>query len=184
MTRFRGSVVLLIAAALCGAAVGPAEAAVDFQCRLFARNEVPALSTFGNGLFKATLNDDRNELAWELTYTGLQGTVTQSHIHFAQAGVNGGIMVFLCSNLGNGPVGTQACPQSGTISGVAHAVDVGAGANAQSIPPGSFFEFSRAVLQGVAYANLHSDVFPGGEIRCQIARVESEGEGAETPAEE
>jgi hypothetical protein len=182
MTRFRGSVVLLIAAAFCGTAA--AEAAVSFQCRLFSRNEVPALSTFGNGLFEATLNDDRNELAWELTFTGLQGTVTQSHIHFAQAGVSGGIMVFLCSNLGNGPVGTQACPQSGTISGVARAADVGGGANAQSIPTGSFFEFSRAVLQGVAYANIHSDVFPGGEIRCQIARVESEDEGAETPAEE
>jgi hypothetical protein len=26
------------------------------------------------------------------------------------AGTNGGIAVFLCANLGNGPAGTQLCP--------------------------------------------------------------------------
>ena len=31
--------------------------------------------------------------------------------------VNGGISVFLCTNLGNGPAGTQACPQEGTVTG-------------------------------------------------------------------
>ena len=31
----------------------------------------------------------------------------QAHIHFAQRGVNGGITVFLCTNLGNGPTGIR-----------------------------------------------------------------------------
>ncbi len=49
----------------------------------------------------------------------------QAHIHVGQSGVNGGIAVFLCSNLGNGPAGTQACPPSpATVSGIADADDV------------------------------------------------------------
>lgn len=42
----------------------------------------------------------------------------QSHIHFGQRSVNGAIVVFLCTNLGNCPVGTQGCPAApATISG-------------------------------------------------------------------
>jgi hypothetical protein len=48
-------------------------------------------------------------LSWELEYPPGLG-VTQAHIHFGPGRVNGGIMVFLCSNLGNGPEGTQPCP--------------------------------------------------------------------------
>ena len=32
----------------------------------------------------------------QLTYTGLQGTVTQAHIHVAQPSVNGSIVIWLC----------------------------------------------------------------------------------------
>jgi hypothetical protein len=152
-------------------AAAPAGAQTAFTAKLYARNEVPAISTYALGTFTATLNADRTELAWELSFDHVQGTVTQAHIHFAQAGVNGGIMVFLCSNLGNGPEFTPHCPASGTISGVAKAEDVGALAVAQGVEQGSFFEFSRALLQGVAYANVHSDLFPGGEARGQIVRA-------------
>jgi len=44
--------------------------------------------------------------------------VTQAHIHFGKRHVAGGIIVFLCTNLGNGPAGTPACPDSaGTVTG-------------------------------------------------------------------
>ena len=58
---------------------------------------------------------------------GLQANVTQSHIHFAQRNVNGGIVVWLCGTATNpGPAGTQTCPQSGTITGTIHAGDAAA----------------------------------------------------------
>jgi hypothetical protein len=100
--------------------------------------------------------------------------VTQAHVHFAQRGVNGGIMVFLCSNLGNGPAGTQACPPAGTkdnpavVTGTFDAADIIGGANAQGIAPGEFLKVLRAIRAGSAYANVHSDLFPGGEIRGQL----------------
>ncbi len=163
--------VYLLTAALAALAVAPAAAQTEFTAKLYPRNEVPAISTFALGTFTATLDAERTELTWELTFEKTLGNVTQAHIHFAQAGVNGGIMVFLCSNLGNGPEGTQPCPASGTISGVADATGVISGAAAQGVEPGNFFEFSRALLQGVTYANVHSTLFPGGELRGQIGRV-------------
>jgi hypothetical protein len=131
-------------------------------------DEVPAITSFGTGTLTATLSGDLTELTWELEYSGLSGTVTQAHIHVAQPGVNGGIMVFFCTNLGNGPVGTPNCPPSGTLNGTFTEDDIVAGAAAQGVPAGNFFRFQRALRQGMAYANVHSDRFPGGEIRGQI----------------
>jgi hypothetical protein len=129
--------------------------------------EVPALSTPGSGEFMATINADGTEINYALRYSNLQGKVTQSHLHIGQFSVNGGIMIFLCSNLGNGPAGTQACPASGTITGTIHAANV-IGPTAQGIAPGELNEVVQAIRSGVVYANVHSDLFPGGEIRGQV----------------
>lgn len=142
--------------------------------RLRGFDEVPAISSTGGGRFNATINEDGSEVEWELSYFSLTGNVAQAHIHFAQRGVNGGISVFLCTNLGNGPAGTAACPASGTkdqpatVSGAFTAQDVGAGANAQGISANELGALLRAMRAGVAYANVHSDLFPGGEIRGQL----------------
>src|SRR6185436_7922869 len=113
--------------------------------RLRAFDEVPALSTPGGGRFEATITGE-DTIQYELTYFNMKGVVTQSHIQLAQRGVNGGIMVFLCSNLGNGPVGTQACPPDGTrqnpatVPGTIPARDIISGAGAQGIGAGEFSE--------------------------------------------
>ncbi len=143
------------------------------SARLRAYDEVPAISSPGGGRFEAELVGE--EIHWELSYFHVPGTVTQAHLHFAQKGVNGGIMVFLCSNLGNGPIGTPTCPASGTrdapatLSGTIIAGNVGAGANAQGIAPGEFVELHRAIRAGIVYANVHTVEFPSGEIRGQLS---------------
>jgi CHRD domain len=76
--------------------------------------------------------------------------------------------VFLCSNLGNGPAGTQACPPPpATITGTIRPADV-IGPAGQGIDPMEFDELVRAIQAGVAYANVHSETFPNGEIRGQL----------------
>ncbi|MEA2601021.1 MAG: hypothetical protein QOF89_2013 [Acidobacteriota bacterium] len=131
--------------------------------------EVPALSTPGSGEFMATVNADGTEINYALRYSNLQGKVTQSHLHIGQFSVNGGIMIFLCSNLTSPapPAGTQACPASGTITGTIHAANV-IGPAGQGIAPGELNEVVQAIRSGVVYANVHSDLFPGGEIRGQV----------------
>lgn len=150
----------------------PASAQVvggNVSARLRAFDEVPALSASGVGHFRGTIEADGSEMSYELDYANVQGTVTQAHIHFAQKGVNGGIVIFLCSNLPNKPAGVQACPPlAGEVSGTATAANVGNGAASQGITTGEFGSVLRAIRAGMAYVNVHTDVYPGGAIRGQI----------------
>jgi len=140
----------------------------NFQETLTGYEEVPAISTSASGAFHARISNDGPSITCELSYTALAGDVQQAHIHFGQAGVNGGISVFLCTNLGNGPVGTQACPAGpATIAGTITAADV-IGPAVQGITTGEFAELVAAIHAGRAYANVHSSVHQGGEIRAQI----------------
>ena len=130
--------------------------------------EVPAISTDGRGSFRARISNDGDAIHYELAYDRLEGTVTQAHIHIGQKSVNGGIAAFLCSNLGNGPAGTQACPAPpARITGVITAANV-IGPGAQGVAAGELDEVIEALRDGVAYANVHSTLWPGGEIRSQL----------------
>lgn len=133
--------------------------------------EVPALSTPAQGRFDVRGSLDGTLIQWQLTYENLQGAVSQAHIHFGQAGVNGGISLFLCSNLGNGPAGTQACPATATlaapVTGISAASDI-VGPAVQGIPAGGLAKLVEAILAGKGYVNVHSSLYPGGEIRAQL----------------
>jgi len=158
--------------ALSGAGVTTAALATDgahFRTHLSGYEEVPAVSTEGGGTFRATIHRSRQEIRFRLEYGRLSGPVQQAHIHFGQERVNGGISAFLCSNLGNAPARTKACPQAGTVTGTIRPQDV-VGPAAQGIAPGEFGELVRAMRAGVTYANVHSAPFPAGEVRGQIRR--------------
>ena len=79
-------------------------------------------------------------------------------------------MVFLCTNLGNGPAGTPLCPgtTTGTVTGTLSKANVVGGAAAQNIAARAFGKVSLAIRRGVSYANVHTNLFPGGEIRGQV----------------
>jgi hypothetical protein len=70
-------------------------------------NENPPVISDGSGSFRARFGDD--EIAFRLSYdmASDDSDVTQAHLHIANPGNNGGIVVFLCSNLGNTPQGAQ-----------------------------------------------------------------------------
>lgn len=176
--------ILAVAVAICAAvaatAAGSAAAAdgdaqtagggVSFvREQLTGFEETPvALSTAGGGQFRATVNSRRQEITYRLSYSGLEGTVTQAHIHFGAPAQTGGISLFLCTNLGNGPAGTQACPAApATITGTLRPVDV-IGPAAQGITAGQFDEVVTALRAGFTYVNVHSTLYPVGEIRAQI----------------
>ena len=77
-------------------------------------------------------------------------------------------MVFLCGGDGK-PACTQAT--SGMASGTITAADI-VGPAAQGIPPapnGSFADVIRAIRTHNAYANLHTTMFPGGEVRGEVS---------------
>jgi hypothetical protein len=131
--------------------------------------EVPALSTPGSGDFRAALSRTGDAIRYRLSFDNLESPVTQAHIHFENATNNGPVVVFLCSNLGNGPAGTQPCPaDGGTIRGTIMAANVGDGAADQGLDAGEFEEFAAAIDSGATYVNVHTTGHPGGEIRAQL----------------
>ena len=152
----------------------PSYAADAVGARLRGFEEVPPISSGGGGFLFASVNDAGTELQFSLVYFNLESTVTQAHIHVGQSAVNGGIVLFFCTNL-TPPAGVPAppaCPNNvgpNVVSGTLTAANV-VSQTAQGIGVGDFSEVVRAILAGVTYANVHSTVFPGGEIRGQISR--------------
>jgi CHRD domain-containing protein len=152
----------------------PVMAADQFGARLRGLEEVPSISTLAQGFFLGTLNAAGTALDYTVVYFDLQGTVTQSHIHIAQPGVNGGIVLFFCTNLVP-PAGVPippACPTTpgiNTVTGTLTSANVITQAT-QGIAAGEFSEVIRAIRAGNSYANVHTDLFPGGEIRGQVTQ--------------
>ena len=129
------------------------------------------VSTAARGSFEATIDDEAREIHYTLSYSGLEGDVRQSHIHFGQRSISAGISLWLCETAANPrPVGSPDvpdCVQSGTITGTAGASHV-VGPTGQGIAPGEFEELVAAIRAGRAYVNVHSAKFPSGEIRGQL----------------
>jgi CHRD domain len=145
------------------------------RARLIGYAEVPSVSTPARGTFRAVIDEEGGTIEYTLSYEGI-AAVAQSHLHLGQNHTSGGIMVFLCTNLGNAPPNTlvQPCPvdQPAMISGVITSVDVtgatGTGIPTQQIAPGEFDEVVAAIRAGAVYVNIHSTVSPAGEIRGQL----------------
>ena len=142
-----------------------------FRAKLIGYEEVPAVNTVAEGTFTARSNRDGTSVDYTLTFSGLQGTVQQSHIHFAQKSVNGSIIVWLCGTAAlPGPAGTPTCPAGGgTVTGTFTSANVLAGSIAtQQFAAGDLESLLDAMRAGIAYANVHTTLSPGGEIRGQI----------------
>lgn len=146
-----------------------AHARHNFLTFLTGYQEVPSVSTAAEGVFQARAADNGETFEFVLAYEGLQGTVQQAHIHFAQRAVNGPIVVWLCGTTTNpGPAGTQTCPQSGQVRGAIGFAQVLGAPATQQLAAGEIQEVIRAMRAGAAYVNVHTSLSPGGEIRGQI----------------
>jgi hypothetical protein len=164
----------LVVVLLVGIAV-PALAIADvIMTRLSGYQETPqTLNTAGSATFVARISEDATSVEYELTYSGLSSSPTQAHIHFGSPATSGGVALFLCTNLGNAPASVPTpppCPaQPATVTGTLTAANVIA-LPAQGIDSGAagFAEMVKAIRAGAAYANVHTSVHPGGEIRGRL----------------
>lgn len=109
--------------------------------------EVPPNASPAFGQCDLTVNFTTGDWTLAGSFSGLLGPVTAAHIHgFASAGVNAGVLFGLTV-----PIGST----SGTISGA-----------------GTFNATQLTnLIAGLMYVNVHSQVFPGGEIRGQVVPV-------------
>lgn len=144
-------------------------AAERIQAELVGYNEVPSISTAASGSLRAMISPDGQFIDYELSYANLQGDVQQAHIHIGQEHTNGGVSAFLCRTT-QAPAAPMCPPSTATgvtVTGTIRASDV-IGPGGQLVAPGEIDELVAAIRAGAAYANVHSSVAPGGEIRGQI----------------
>jgi hypothetical protein len=135
----------------------------QFTASLNGYLEVPSISTTARGSFRAEVVG--STIRYRLTYRDLGTDASAAHIHFARPDVVGAVSAFLCGG-GDKPV----CPlRGGTVIGIIDAADV-IGPADRGIAPGEFAELVRAMRNGATYANVHSQTYPGGEIRGNIRR--------------
>jgi len=132
--------------------------ATGFHANLNGTQEVPAVSTAGTATATFALTAGRDSATYTVSITAPVGAaVTQSHIHLAAVGVNGGISVWLCGTTAfPGPAGTPTCA-AGTSIGVLATGKVAVSAAAVN-----------AMRAFGGYANVHTTANSGGEIRGQI----------------
>lgn len=131
------------------------------KARLDGYQETPSLSTTGHGSFRAKVRADG--IHYTLRYEKLESDAGAAHIHLGQRATAGGVIAFLCGGGDKPP-----CPaRAGTVTGVIDAADV-TGPTAQGIEPGALPEVIRALRHGAVYANVHTEIRGGGEIRGQV----------------
>ncbi len=121
----------------------------DYIALLSAGQAVPPQRSNAMGVFTGTYDKTTNLFHYEVTFTTLAGNETAAHLHGpAEKGQTAGVM-FGIVNPGEDELGS---PKFGTL--------------------GPFTVDERDMLdRGLLYINIHSDMFPAGEIRGQIYRV-------------
>ncbi|WP_035567137.1 CHRD domain-containing protein [Hymenobacter sp. IS2118] len=112
--------------------------------RLSGAQEVPAVTTDGQGVAGFTLNATRDTLFVQAAASGLSGPITDAHVHEGAAGVAGPVRTSLRFML-----------RGNRLSGYLTGAD---------IAPDRIAKY----LRGLYYLNIHTAANPGGEIRGQI----------------
>jgi hypothetical protein len=153
---------LLIAALSVVAQLASAQTLVYFA-NLSGPNEEPPNNSPGTGFATLTIDLTANTFRLQVSFSGLQGTVSAAHIHGPTANAfsgTAGVMTQTPSFSG--------FPHGGTSGMYDMTFNMGDSSswNPNFNPPGGRAEtFVQAVADGKAYLNIHSNLFPGGEIR-------------------
>jgi len=115
---------------------------INMEATIVGGQEVPPTASGGSGSGSFVLDTSKNTLSFEIEFSDLDGTEVAAHIHgMAPQGTNVGVLFPLPS--GSPKIGVWDYDQGQ----------------------------EEDILAGLTYVNIHSDIYPGGEIRGQIEKV-------------
>ncbi|MDH3317953.1 MAG: CHRD domain-containing protein [Gammaproteobacteria bacterium] len=148
----------------CFSFISPAfGAGLKFEAELSGAQEVADVATDAEGTITARFDEQLTEVEVKLKVKDSAGMFTRAHFHCALPGENGPIAFGLVDP---GPLAFDQGRVEGTLT---NADFIGAncvptiGRSVNNIAALAF-----AMREGLIYINVHSDVFPPGEIRGQL----------------
>lgn len=160
--RMRRLVRFALVGALALGVLGPATATAHptkFRATLSGAEEVPPVTTQATGTASFKVSADGTELRFRLVVANITDVV-QAHIHLGPVGVNAPVVAFLL-HPGEAPPGLfNGELAKGTIT----AADL-----VGPLAGHPLADLLDAMEDGNTYANVHTVVNPGGEIRGQIS---------------
>ncbi len=128
----------------------------NYGTKLSGANEVPSVISGAKGIAKFNFSNDGSSASFQVNVNKIED-VLFSHIHFAKAGANGGVVYTLRMDKAEGPV-----------SGVYAKGEIMADNFSGQLMGGDLMILKEAFRTGNAYVNVHSDEFPSGELRGQV----------------
>lgn len=167
---------MLLAAAMLFAAPFARATVINFHADLLGLNEVPPAASPGTGFGDFVLNTVAQTLTLHIVFSGLVAPTTAAHVHCCLAspflpGVNVGVATTTPTFAGF-PLGVT----SGIYDAILDLTLASSYNPAFVTSNGGTVPLAEAALiagivAGKTYLNVHSSVFPGGEIRGFLRQV-------------
>lgn len=130
----------------------------EFTANLTGDSEVPPVTTNATGTAEFELNDDGDEMSYDLEVEDIEG-VLFAHIHQGSDSENGPIVVTLF-NATDGP--------TDEIDGTLESGDFAAEDFEGPLQGQNMTDLVDAIEGGQAYVNVHTEANPPGEVRGTI----------------
>jgi len=129
-----------------------------FTATMTGSEEVPPKNTQATGSAKFISSSDENSMTYRIRVANING-VTMAHIHSGKTGKNGPIVVTLFKSA------TSTGPSNGLLSqGTITSTNLEGPLKGKTIS-----DLVKLIDDGKAYANVHTQQNPKGEIREQIS---------------
>lgn len=143
-------------------------AILSYDVTLNGPNESPPNASLGTGIGHIDYNNSAHTLQLQVTFSGLTGNTTASHIHSPTAAPGTGTagVATTTPTFAGFPLGVTSGSYSNTLDLTLSSswnpsfVTANGGTTA-----GAESALASGIASGSAYLNIHSSSFPGGEIR-------------------
>ena len=158
----------VVAVALTGFTRSSFATLFSYDAFLDGPSESPLNASPGTGFAEVDYNDGAHTLQLDISFTGLLGTTTASHIHSATASFETGTAGVATTTpyFAGFPIGVTSGTYDNTLDLTLASswnpayVTANGGTTA-----GAEAKLAAGMAAGEAYLNIHTTVFPGGEIR-------------------
>lgn len=164
----------MLAIAACFSVAGAAQAATVYTAALAGSNEVPPNASPGTGQATVTINGDLMTL--DVSFAGLLGETSAAHIHCCTPPTGNAGVATIVPTFPGFPSGVTSGNylQSFDLTLASSYNPAFITANGGAVPAAQA-ALLAGLNSGQAYLNIHTSVFPGGEIRGNLAIVPEPG---------